>query len=130
MEPEGPQGLFALETLVAHGELGLGEGEGMPQMEGAVHVGIGESHKVLGLGRLGRAGGGSILLEALLLSPTLLRLGGEFDQEVTAGVGLWSGSVALHVAILYARGIFDHISERLMISARMKQSPVSSIYFN
>ena len=92
---KGPESLLALETLVAHAELCLGEGEGVPQVERPVHVRVGKRDKVLGLvvflGSLQRG----ILLEALLLLPALLRLRRNIDEQVAPRVRFWSSSLGV-----------------------------------
>ena len=46
MEAKGKEAFFALEPLEANCKLTLGDGEGVPQVELAVHVGVGEGHHV------------------------------------------------------------------------------------
>ena len=74
----------AAEDSLTHGELGLREREGVPQMQHAVHVWIGKGHEVLVLLLIGGAGLGSILLETLLLRPPLLRDLLQLDELVAA----------------------------------------------
>ena len=46
MEAKGKEAFFTLEPLEANCKLTLGDGEGVPQVELAVHVGVGEGHHV------------------------------------------------------------------------------------
>ena len=69
-----------LEPLEADGELALGEGECVSEVEPSVHVGVGEGHQELVV----RAGGGSVrrrvLLEDVLRFPSLKK---RTPREVT-----------------------------------------------
>ena len=49
MEAEGEEDVVAVEALVPGVEVALGHREGMTEVEGAVHVGVGESLEPLGL---------------------------------------------------------------------------------
>ena len=49
MEAEGEKNVVAVESLVPGIEVALGHGEGMAEVEGAVHVGVGECLEPLGL---------------------------------------------------------------------------------
>ena len=49
VESEGEEDVVAGESTVPGVEIALGHGEGVSEVEGAVHVGVGEGLEILGL---------------------------------------------------------------------------------
>jgi hypothetical protein len=78
VEGLGEKDVVALDLLVTGSELALGHGEGVAEVETAVHVGVGEGdHVFLGVG-------GRVHLVAVGFQPVGLRLVLDFEQAVAA----------------------------------------------
>lgn len=78
MESKRKEDLFALGPLKSGGELGLGQGEGVAQMQAPIHIGVGKGHHKLGLALLPRIG-----LKNPAFSPKLLCLALQLFQSIS-----------------------------------------------